>query len=104
MTKRISDGLKTGLEQAVKMERFGDIPDEVLALTITDFDDNEIPLSQLICEATPESIVSSKYYVSTDEDGVAHLESFSAWTKNYILVLMYTHLGHHLFKHERDPE
>lgn len=83
--------------------QFSNIPEEVLHMELFTVDDDEIILKKLIEQTTNEDIVDAKFIVTNNQWGDQELESFIAWTENFVLVLQHTTIGSYLGKHERHP-
>lgn len=70
----------------------------VLNIKIKTCDDEMIPLRELIEQTTDQPILNHRYQLDSNGD----LISYTAWTEDYVLVLVYTAFGRHLLKTERN--
>ncbi len=81
--------------------KFANISNEVLGLYLGTVDDKYLTLQSLIESECDEDIIYAKYVVSGKKNDL-HITNFTAWTQNYVLVLVYS-LGYNLLKIERSP-
>lgn len=73
-----------------------------LDIVLDTTEDASMTLRELIAQTTDQPIENSYVIVGKDENDDPIINRFSAWTKDYILVLLTTANGYHLLKHERN--
>lgn len=78
------------------------IDDNILAMVLDTTDDNEMTLGEMILQATDQPIEKSQVIIGKDENDEDVINRFSAWTRDYILILLLTSVGYHLLKHDRN--
>jgi len=78
---------------------FGNIPNEVLCFELKEFEDTTKTLALMLAENSDEEIVKANYTISDGE-----LQTFTAYTRSYVLKLKSTPLGYFLMKSSRVNE
>jgi len=89
------------------MNKYGNIPEEVLYTEFRDIDEDPASLKDLIdfCLEDDEFIIDAKWHMSMSHEQEAYLESFTAWTENNVLMLIINGtLGAYLAKVKRNPQ
>lgn len=80
------------------MNKFGNIPEEILDIPLPDILDEEPKtLREMIEEVTKENIIDAKFNISCGKEGLT-LNSFLAWTNKEQLKLTITSNGCYVIK------
>lgn len=83
-------------------QKFGNIPEEVLGIELKEFENNYKTLAQMIAETTDEEIQEAKFAICySGNKETPEIQTFMAWTENYILRLKFTQLGYFMMKLNR---